>query len=238
MNKRLYISILILIVSSYIVYGQKITFQENVNHSASELTQQLNANKDSLLLETTINKIQQVDIFNEHFSERVTVDSHSSKIDLSTLPYGDFIVQAKVDNKLIIMFLQKERSESFTSEDLNDFYNSSYASVRGSNYKSQEEHSVYYWVVSESNSNFGSVRSMKLEYKEAVAKLISKHQLELQSNVGKDNKLYIYAIYDKSKFMNMQFRNPDYYKTSEASEVFNSEPFYVTDYEFANQSIP
>ncbi len=238
MNRRLYISLIILMMSSFLVYGQDIMFQKNVNHSARELTQRLNDNRDSLVLKTKINKIQQVDIFNDDFSEHIEVNDYATKIDLSTLPYGDFIVQAKIDNKFIIMFLKKKNNDAFTSKNLNDFYNNTYAAKRSSNYKEKGKRTVYYWVVSESNSNFGATKSMKLEYKEEVVKLISKHQLELKSEVGKDNKLYVYAIYDKNKFMKKQFRNPDYYKTAESSETFNVEPFYVTKEETPTKTLP
>jgi hypothetical protein len=68
---------------------------------------------------------------------------------------------------------------------------------------------------------------MRLEYKDDIAKLISKHKLELKSNVGKNNKLIIYEVYNTSKFMPKQLRNPIYYKT-EASTFFNVVPIYVS----------
>jgi len=110
------------------------------------------------------------------------------------------------------------------------------ASMRKANLIEKKENPLYYWVVSESNSNFGSTKSMKLEYKEDVAKLISKNKLELKSDIGKDNKLHIYSIYDKSKFMNKQFRNPEYYKSAENSKFFNSEPYYTSNKKETNSN--
>lgn len=101
---------------------------------------------------------------------------------------------------------------------------------------SNNKFASYYWVVTESNSNFGSRKSMRLEHKNDIDKLISKNKLELQSKVGKDNTLIVYAIYNKSKFMNKQFRNPEYYQSKEKSNFFNSEPFYISDIKKENSS--
>lgn len=72
---------------------------------------------------------------------------------------------------------------------------------------------------------------MRLEYKEDVEKLISKNKLELKSNVGKANSLIIYEIYNKSEFMEQQFRNSAYYKSAEASKFINTEPLYASSIE-------
>jgi len=72
---------------------------------------------------------------------------------------------------------------------------------------------------------------MRLEYKEDIDKLISKNKLELKSNVGKANTLIIYEIYNKSEFMEQQFRNSAYYKSAEASEFINTEPLYASSTE-------
>ena len=67
---------------------------------------------------------------------------------------------------------------------------------------------------------------MKLVYKDEIPNLIKKNKLELQSEIGKDNTLVIYAIYDKNKFMSKQFRNPKYYKKVKKSKYFNVVPYY------------
>ncbi|MBR9846467.1 MAG: hypothetical protein GYB35_10380 [Algicola sp.] len=69
---------------------------------------------------------------------------------------------------------------------------------------------------------------MRLEYKDDIYKLISKNKLELKSNIGKANKLIIYEVYNKSEFMDKQFRNPAYYTTEEASKFLNTDPLYVS----------
>jgi hypothetical protein len=63
-------------------------------------------------------------------------------------------------------------------------------------------------------------------YKDEISDMIEKNKLELQSDIGKDNTLLIYAIYDKNKFMKKQFRNPKYYRTVRKSKFFNVVPYY------------
>ena len=220
------ISILILILTTLFAYGQQLLFQKNVNPSASELVHNLNKEGDSLVLVSKTNPILQVDIFNTDFSEYFNVHSNNTKIDLKTLPIGDYIVQAIVGKKLIVMYLEKRKnvkiSISFKEE-------KTIASEDESIKIGEKENILYYWVVSESNSNFGSTKTMKLEYKENVDKLISKNKLELKSEIGKNNKLLVYAIYNKSQFMTKQLRNSKYYKLVYDSKVFNVEPFYTSD---------
>jgi len=228
---------LMVMTSSVFMYGQHITFQKNVNSRASELIQYLNKGGDSLYLETKTAPIRQVDIFNENFIRSISVNNNTTKIDLKTLPIGNFVVQAVVDDKSIIMYLQKNADFKTASSHQNGatIYDNDLSSSNNSNLiKTREEH-LYCWVVIESNSNFGSTRSMKLEYINDVDKLISKNKLELKSNVGKDNKLAIYIIYDKSKFMSMQLKNSNYYKTVEQSQYFNIEPLYVSETENDNK---
>ncbi|WCO02178.1 hypothetical protein [Psychroserpens ponticola] len=240
MNKRLSLSILILMITTFLAYGQEITFQKNVNYKASTLLQNLNKNRDSLLLESKNKQISQVDIFNENFSQSIDVYSNKTKIDLKTLPVGDFVIQAIVDKNLIIMYLHKNKTMKIASSDQmgNIIVDKEIASNHNANIIGKEENHLYYWVVSESNSNFGSSKSMTLVYREDVAKLISKNKLELKSGVGKDNKLLVYTIYNKSKFMNKQFRNPKYYKSAEESKFFNAEPYYASNNEKEDTSKP
>ena len=224
---------LMVMTSSVFMYGQQITFEKNVNSRASELIQKLNKRGDSLYLETKIAQIRQVDIFNENFIKSISINNTIAKIDLNTLPIGHFVVQAIVDNKSIIMYLQKNEEFKTASSHQNgaNIYDTDLSFSNNSNLiKTREDH-LYCWVVIESNSNFGSTRSMKLEYINDVDKLISKNKLELKSNVGKDNKLAIYIIYDKSKFMSLQLKNSNYYKTVEQSQYFNTEPLYISEAE-------
>ena len=228
MTKNTYI--LAALLCSSLSYGQQITFHKNVNYRASALLQSLNKDRDSLILECKIKQILKVDIFNEVFSESIDVYSNKTKINLRTLPVGNFVIQAKIDKKWITMYLEKNEDVKivFSNQKLQDIGDIGLTPILVSNKNIKKENSLYYWVVSESNSNFGSNKSMRLEYKDDIAKLISKNKLELKSGVGKNNKLIIYEVYNTSKFMPKQLRNPVYYKTEE-SDFFNVVPIYTSD---------
>ena len=211
-------------------YGQQITFQENVNYRASALEQSLNDAGDALLLESQNGKILHVEIFNYNFTESIDINSNKAKIDLKTLPAGNFVIQARLETKWIIMSLQKYEDAnkpttlvSIKKENNIDLKKSIQKNIVE---EMQMAESPYYWVVSESNANFGSNKSMRLEYREDVPELVSKIELELKSKVGKNNKLLVYEVYNKSQFMTKQLRNPLYY-TSEESEYFNVVPIYA-----------
>ena len=212
-----------------ISYGQDITFHENVNYRANVLDQRLDDDNNTLFLESKEHVIAQVDIFNDTFSETIDVNSNSTSIDLNELPAGNFVIQAKVDKKFIIMYLEKTGSTTLASGDIAEkHHDSSPPEVLNSIKNIEKSDAIYYWVVYESNSNFGSSSKMSLEYKDALFKLISKHKLELKSNVAKANKLVIYEVFNKSEFMDQQFRNPKFYKTEGASKFLNSKPLYVS----------
>ncbi|WP_033961087.1 hypothetical protein [Psychroserpens jangbogonensis] len=258
-------------------YGQQITFHKNVNHRASLLEQSLNTDRDSLILESKSKQIQKVEIFNKDYSERIDVYSNKTKIDLKTLPEGNFVIQAKLGEKWIVMYLEKNEDLKMTSsnqkkQDLNygglaskhkpheilfsdqkeqelnyegltskrksyeiassdqnelDIGFEGLTSKHTSNKIAKQNNSAYYWVVSESNSSFGSSKSMRLEYKRDLAKLILKNKLELKSNIGKNNKLLVYEIYNRSQFMTKQTKNPKYYELKK-SELFNVVPIYAS----------
>ena len=238
MNKRL--PLLILMIATLLTHGQQITLQKNINYRANLLTQSLNADGDSLLLETKNKQINHVAIFNDNFTENIDIHSNKAKIDLKSLPVGNFIVQAELDKKLIIMYLKKNKDLKISSSEQIDrvINHKNLAPALSTSVVKEKEIPLYYWVVSEINSNFGSSKSMKLEHKEDIAKLITKNKLELKSDIGKDNKLHIYSVYNKSKFMSKQFRNPEYYKSTEKSKFFNTEPFYTSNNEKENDSNP
>lgn len=231
MNKRLSLSILILIISTLLVYGQEITFQKNVNFRANVLTQSLTKEGDSLLLETKNKEIRQVAIFNEDFSESIDVYSNKTKIDLKTLPIGNFIIQAELDKKLIIMYLKKNEDLKISS--LNQMAKD-ITPKHEANKIEKKKKNLYYWVVHESNTGFSSYKSMRLESKDEISKLIEKNKLERKSEVGKNNKLLVYELYNKSKFMSKQIRNREYY-TSRKSEFFNVVPIYTSAHKMDNE---
>jgi hypothetical protein len=239
--------ILAVMLYSFFSYGQQITFHKNVNYRASALEQTLNKDGDVLFLESKTNHITKVEIFNDNYSESIVVNGNETTIDLKTLPYGNFVIQAKVDHQLIIMYLEKTEDLRLASSNKKQKSKTSKITVAHTNRKStgvkdrliteeidkttKDGIPAYYWVVEESNSNFGSSKTMRLEYKEDVDKLITKNKLELKSNISKKNKLVIYEVYNKSQFMNNQFRNPTYYKSADASKFLNIEPHYASNEE-------
>lgn len=212
--------------------GQNISFEANINHKAKSLKQGLNKNGDSLILESTKKPIQQVDIFNDDILESYDVNAHKTKIDLNVLPAGNFIVQARVGKKRIIMSLEKKDGVNIAmirlKEKMENEHVDSLISIpnRKLKKKIKLKNPIYYWVVYESNSNFGARKSMKLVYKNELPELIEKNKFETQSKVAQNNSLRIYAIYDKNKFMKKQFRNPKYYKSVKKSKIFNTVPYY------------
>ncbi len=223
--------IIVFILFSVLSYSQQITFQKNTNIKANVLLQKLNKNQDSLILESKSDLISKVDIFSDNYSKHIDVNRIKIKIDLKNLPFGNFVIQAKVDQKWIVMYLEKNKMNVITANDSNQL-NSSGRSDK----ENLKNNPVFCWVVSERNSNSGSSKTMKLEYKKKVDKLISKNKLELKSNVGKNNKLHIYIVYNKSEFMNKQLRNPNYYKSVEESKLFNTNPYYTSNKEKENDS--
>ena len=278
MTKNTYI--LAFLLCSILSYGQQVTFHENTNYRANVLHQSLDEDGKHLILESKTVQITKVDIFNNDFSEIIDVYSNNAKIDINVLPLGNFVIQARIGQKRIIMYLEKSNdvkiaasnqkeveknknnlpsqhtSNKISGEKNEDVKvassgqkaeniankgvktstignvvitdNEKHANVLSeSNKIKKKNNSAFYWVVSESNSGFGSSKSMRLEYKEDVAKLISKVKLELKSSVGKNNMLLVYELYNRSKFLTKQLRNPGYYQ-SETSELFNVVPIYTS----------
>lgn len=252
-----------ILLCTILSYGQQITFHENTNYRATVLLQSLDDDAKNLLLESKTEEITKIDIFNDDFSEIMDVYSNKAQIDLNTLPIGHFVIQARVGQKRIIMYLEKNEDAKLASsnQDVEIIDKNALTSKQASQTISREKNkdaqvgsssqkdlelnkkalasqqilkkpdnnknAAFYWVVSESNSGFGSSKSMRLEYKDDVDKLISKVKLELKSSVGKNNKLLIYEIYNRSKFMSKQLRNSGYYQ-SETSEFFNVVPIYTS----------
>ena len=203
------IFILILTIFTIGLYGQETTFQENDNYDARELKQIFKKQEDSLILESE-SVIRQVDIFNKNFMKSFVVNANVSKIDLSILPLGEFIVQARLGQKRIIMYVFKR--EAIEEKPI--------APVKRSVSR--------YWVVYEINSGSGSNKMMSLEKKDEVSRLISKNKRELSTKIARDNKLTVYEVYDISKFMREQLRASTYYKTLN-SNTFNVKPYYASD---------
>ncbi len=237
--------VFLFLLSTFIVASQNpnetissvITFEPNVNPKAKGLKQGLNKTGDSLVLESN-KTIREVDIFNNDYFKSIDIDSSYAKIDLKKLPLGNYLIKAKVGRKRIIMAVDKKETRLIASTTTLESNEGSDRVATASKPNENKEHTLehpeddlpndqtlYYWVVYESNAEFGGHKSMSLEYKHEVDDLIEKNKLELQSEIGKNNELRVYEIYNKNKFMTRQLRNHDYYK-SKRSKTFNVVPFY------------
>ena len=187
------------------------------------MIQKLNESGDSLILESAVKKIKQVDILNEDYLESIVVDSTKGKIDLTKLSVGNYVVQARIGRKWIVMYMEingdiniKEKKDVLLNN-------------KNSKKKLFDENKMY-WVVYESNSQFSSRRTMALKFVDEIDFLIDRIELELKTEEGKYNKLLVFDIYNKPKFIKRQHRNKEYYK-SKKSKLFNTKPIYKAERE-------
>ncbi|WP_422105886.1 hypothetical protein [Winogradskyella sp.] len=97
-------------------YGQKSTLLQNVNFRAKDLKHGLNEIGDSLIL-TSEKTIYSVEIFNQDFEKVVDVAANETKIPLNDTPLGRLVVQAKMQNKRIIMTLLRHEEIEIISEE-------------------------------------------------------------------------------------------------------------------------
>lgn len=236
--------LLVLTISTLYSSGQEVRFQKNISSTASKLlmVQQLNKTGDSLILESDSKKIQQVDILNEDYLETIKVDSLKGKINLKQLPDGNYVIQARIGRHWIVMSMMKRSNtgEGLNFSDIKIDAKLDYVALRAKDLRegissidenligSHLEENTLYWVVYESNSQFSSVKTMSLKYADEIHHLISKIELEVKSEIGKNNRLFVYEVYNQSEFMLKQLRNRKYYKKGK-SEFFNVFPLYDSE---------
>jgi len=106
--RLLYIIVFMLLTS--LVYGQKSVLLKNRNLRAKELKHYLNESQDSIIFkgERTIYEIM---IYNSDFERVIKVKTPDAKIIISDLPIGRYAVEAVLRDKLIIITLL--RTENF-----------------------------------------------------------------------------------------------------------------------------
>ena len=235
------------IFSTLICYGQKSELIQNINYRAKELKHSLNESGDSLLLQSD-RTIYSVEIFNSGYEKKVKIDSTIAKIPLDDTPLGRFVVEAKLIDKRIVMTLlrselinEPELKDDVIEENLtvNDILNSADTEKKTtSNYSpsailntrlktKSNENLKYYWVIVETNTGNSSSKIMRLVNEALVFKIISKNKLETQTAKGKLNTLTVWEVYNTTKFMREQLRNPDYINST-TSTLFNVEPYFIT----------
>lgn len=233
-------NICILAFSFFTIFicGQEVTFQKNPNRSARILEQDLNKNKDSLIFKSE-KLIRQVDIFNNDYMNTIVVNDNEAKIEIGSLPLGEFIIQARLGRKRIIMYLLKsepvarevdkiEQPVVVSTERNRPEYDNTNLLNRKSISNPDEEPSTFYWVVYEYNTYAGSSKTMSMETEAEVDKLIARNKLELSTEIAKNNTLIVYEVYDTLKFMRKQLTEPDFFKSSN-STVFNVIPYYKSE---------
>lgn len=219
-------------------YGQEIKFHKNVSYAARKLkfVQKLNESGDSLILESKKKQIRRVDILNDEYLESIDVNANKGKINLKKIPFGNYVIQAKLGRHWIVMYVEKKRDVNAylaenklkRNEELNNVTVKDDPLNMSDSNKIHFDENTLYWVVYESNSRFASSKTMGLKYVDEIYDLISKIQLEKKSEVGKFNKLFVYEVYNKGKFMKRQLRNRKYYK-SKRSKFFNVLPVFTSE---------
>ena len=228
--------------------GQTTVLLKNFNPKAKELKHQLNKSRDSLILSCE-QPILKVDIFNEDFEMIVTVEGSNTKIPLHNLPIGEFVVEAKLEDKIILMEIvryeidtsseqasiqQNEKlyeSGTMLDENMKPIKSSSNNRIENmlspGKVKKSKNTKKFFWVVLIKNDKTGSSQTMKLVDESLVTKLIKRNKLEVNNAKDKINELRVWEVYDTSKFMRAQLADPNYF-TSSSSELFNVIPYYVT----------
>ncbi|SDI38441.1 hypothetical protein [Winogradskyella thalassocola] len=245
------ISILLVLLLTTISYGQKITLLQNTNPKAKELRHGLNATMDSLVLECD-SKIQKVEIFNEDYEQIVIVEANKTRISLKDIPIGNFIIETKLAEKIIVLDLAKHKdfyniSNSNTSrntehiiegkgmmldEELNVIKSSPNKSIaflltRGGTKNHTTKNQKYFWIEAQINNDSGSSKTMRLVDQKSVETMILRHKLETNSDSGRLNKLTVWEVYKKSEFMENQVSNPDFVYSA-TTDLFNPTPYYST----------
>ena len=97
---KLMISIILLLLASFFVYGQKII--PNVNPNAKELYYHLTPKKDTLVICSDY-KIHNISIVSDDFSLRVDVNTNTKRIPIKHLLKGRYTV-ITITNRKIITF--------------------------------------------------------------------------------------------------------------------------------------
>jgi ribosomal protein L28 len=238
----------VLLFSIFNGFGQNFILLKNYNPKVKELKHSLNATKDSLVLECE-QPILQVEIFNEDFERLIKVEASNTKIPLKDIPVGEFSVEVKLVDKIILMdLIGRRRADQSTvsvnkneiviekgmmlDENLNAVKISSNKSVAHllsrRHTKRNTEKKKFYWTVHKTNNKHGSSKTMKLMDQESVDKMIEKNKIELNSASGKSNELTVWEVYNTTKFMKNQTSNPDFIYSS-SSNLFNSEPYYAKE---------
>lgn len=245
------ISILLVLLLTSISFGQNTFLLQNTNPKAKELKHSLNSTKDSLMLGCD-SKILKVEIFNENYEQIIVVDANTILISLKDIPNGKFIIETRLDKKIIAIDLIKHSDYNDTStssmhqnmeqiiegkgmmldEELQVIKSSPKKSIefiltRGKAKNHSVKNQKYFWTEAQIINESGSSKTMRLADKKLVDKMIHRHKLEINSNSGKLNKLTVWEVYNKGEFMENQVSNPEFVYSS-STDLYNHTPYYST----------
>jgi hypothetical protein len=242
---------LLILLSTSLLFGQNIILERNTNPKVRDLKHTLNETRDTLIMSCK-NAIIKVDIFNEDYEKIVVVENLEVYIPLNDLPAGRFVVEAQLSDKIVLMHLVRPDYPKVTSnsnltqieKELTDGnsmnssgnqntspYNiESLLSGRKSK-KAYNENKKFYWTLAIVNSGNTSSKTMRLANQTTVDQMINKHQLEIKTYNARHNKLIIWEVFDKTKFLEQQFINPEYINSS-ASTYFDVSPYYTSENNF------
>ena len=246
---------LLFLFSVAISLGQDIILQKNTHPKTKELKHNLNQTRDTLIMgcESSIFKVE---IFNEDYEKIIIVENIEAHIPLNDLPAGRFVVEAQLSNKIVVMHLvRRDNLDDAPNSNLtliekeladaqnmgmvgekNTQGNASHHSIEFllSGRKSKQVSNTnqkYYWTLAIVNTGDTSSRTMHLANQKTVDKMISKHKLEIKTFNARNNELIIWEVYDKTKFLEQQFSNPDYINSS-VSNFFDVSPYYTLQNNF------
>jgi hypothetical protein len=195
--------------------------------------------------------IFKVEIFNEDYEKIIIVENIVAHIPLNDLPSGRFVVEVQLSNKIVVMHLvrrdnmddapnsnltlgEKELAEANTMDltgDQNIKSNVSHHRIEfllsGRKPKPvSNKNQKSYWTLAIVNTGDTSSRTMQLANQKTADKMISKHKLEIKTFNARRNELIIWEVFDKTKFLEQQFANPDYINSS-VSNFFDVSPYYT-----------
>ncbi|WP_179349609.1 hypothetical protein [Winogradskyella pacifica] len=245
------ISILLVLLLTSISFGQNTVLLQNTNPKAKELKHNLNATKDSLMLSCD-SKILKVEIFNENYEQLIIVDANTIQISLKDIPNGNYIIETRLDEKIIPIDLIKhddyndashsslypnleqiiEGKGMMLDEELKVIKSSPNKSIefiltRGKTKSHSTENQKYFWTETQIINESGSSKTMRLADQKSVDKMIHRHKLEINSDSGKLNKLTVWEVYNKGAFMENQVSNPEFVYSS-STDLYNHTPYYST----------
>ncbi|WP_370392337.1 hypothetical protein [uncultured Winogradskyella sp.] len=225
-----------LILTSTITYGQTNLLIKNVNLRAKELKHDLNASKDTLVLEAS-RTIHKLEIYNHSFSKHIEVENKMVNVPLNQLPLGKLIVEVVLKDKRIILTIIRqsegdELTEIAEAESFIDTENTTEPSnvidLSEREAPKPEKSVKSYWVeyiISNGNSSY---KTLRFASKTLVDKMVAKNKLEVKSVKGKLNKLTIWEVYDTTRFLRFKRINPNFSSAVE-SPFFNTTPYYDSE---------